>query len=53
MTKLSGSWCGRDLVTKDIYGKRGCEVFAMKLVAYEKKFGFIRTQLQLVLYIQF
>ena len=34
-TQISGDWCGRDFVTKDIYGKGGCEVFAMTLVAYE------------------
>ena len=33
-TKISGGWCGRDLVTKDMHGKGGCEVFAMTLVAY-------------------
>ena len=34
-TQISGGWCERDLATKDIYGKGGCKVFAMTLVASE------------------
>ena len=34
-TQISGSWCGRELVTKDTYGKGRCEVFAMTIVASE------------------
>ena len=37
-TQISGGWCARDLVDKDIYGKGECEGFAMTLVAYEEKF---------------
>ena len=47
-TQVFDGWCWRDLVTKDIYGKGGCKVFAMTHVAYESEFGFIRIQLQLV-----
>ena len=39
---ITGGWCGRDVIAKDIFMEGGCKVFAMTLIAYEQEFGFIR-----------
>ena len=38
--KISGGWCGLDVIAKHIYKEIGCKVIAMTLIAQE--FGFIR-----------
>ena len=36
--KISGGWCGLDVIAKHIYKEVGCKVIAMKLIAQEFSF---------------